>query len=146
MNRVAVAAAAAGFLLGGAAVSARASELVGVTLKAHIPFAFEVRGVRMPAGDYTIRRAEDLEPNLLVIRSAQGHPAAFFFVDDVGMQLKWANHPVLVFDRYGQTRFLHSVRLEDGDRERLPVTSDEVLAARRQAGLTPAHLAEKPAL
>jgi hypothetical protein len=137
MLRVAMT-AGLGLLLAGSVSPARAAGLQGETLKAHVPFAFEVHGVTMPSGDYVIRETDNIDRNLLEIRSADGREAAFFFVVDSGPMTSKTRHARLVFDRLGQSRFLRSVRLEDGDRERLPVSPDEVLAARSDAGLPPA--------
>jgi hypothetical protein len=140
MRRTAVVAAFASLLLVGPVVSARAAGLAGETLDGHIPFAFEVRGTLMPAGDYVVRGADDVQPNLLEIRSTDGHRAAFFFVEDAGTRSASAIQPRLVFDRFGQKRFLRSLRLGDGDRESLPTSTDEIALARRQASThTPAH-------
>jgi len=143
MSRTAVVAGLAVFLAG-TSVSASAAGLAGEALDAHVPFAFEVRGTSMPAGSYVIREAQEVDPNLLEIRSADGERAAFFFVEDSGTRSATAVQPRLVFDRVGEQRFLRSLRLADGDRERLPVTTDEILLARRQAGLPPAHAASSP--
>jgi len=124
-----------GLLLAGAVAPARAAGLEGQTLKAHVPFAFEVRGVLMPSGDYVIRSADTVDQNLLEIRSADGRETAFFFVVDSGPVPKATETARLVFDRLGQSRFLHSVRLQDGDHERLPVSPAEVKAARSEAGI-----------
>jgi len=136
MLRVALA-AGLGLLLAGSVAPAQAAGIQNETLKAHVPFAFEVHGVTMPPGTYVIREADNLDRNLLEIRSAEGHGAVFFFVEDSGPTGNTTDRARLVFDRLGQSRFLRSVRLEDGERERLPVSPDEVLAARSEAGVPP---------
>jgi hypothetical protein len=143
MSRTTVVAGLA-LLLAGASVSARAAGLAGETLDAHVPFAFEVRGTNMPAGRYVVREAQEVDPNLLEIRSADGQRAAFFFVEDSGTRSTTPVQPRLVFDRVGEERFLRSLRLADGDRERLPVSTDEIRLARRQAG-PPATASASPA-
>jgi hypothetical protein len=139
MNRIAVVAGCA-LLLAGPAMAARAAGLAGETLDGHIPFAFEVRGTMMPAGNYVIRGADDVQPSLLEIRSTDGQHAAFFFVEDNGSRSTNPIQPKLVFDRFGQKRFLRSLRLGDGDRESLPTSTDEITLARRQASThAPTH-------
>jgi hypothetical protein len=144
MNRIAVVAGCA-LLLAGPVVAARAAVLAGETLDGPIPFAFEVRGVHMPAGDYVVRGTDDVQPNLLEIRSTDGQHAAFFFVEDGGTRSTTPIQPKLVFDRFGQNRFLRSLRLGDGDRESLPASTDEIVLARRQASThAPAHASSSP--
>jgi hypothetical protein len=120
-----------GVLLAGTVLPVSAAGLESEVLKAHVPFAFEVHGVAMPSGDYVIREGGDLDPSLLEIRSADARQAAFFFVEDAGIAESATGRATIVFDRRGQTRFLHSVRLADGALERLPVSADEIEAARR---------------
>jgi hypothetical protein len=126
-----------GLLMAGAVAPARAAGLDGETLKAHVPFSFEVRGVTMPSGDYVIRSGDNVDQNLLEIRSADGRETAYFFVVDSGAVPNATDKAMLVFDDYGQSHFLHSVRLQDGDHERIPVSPAEVNAARAESGLTP---------
>jgi hypothetical protein len=130
MSRIVVA-AGLGLLLAGSLVPASAAGLESEVLKAHVPFAFEVHGVAMPPGDYVIREEGDLDPNLLEIRSADARQAAFFFVEDAGNAGNATGQATIVFDKLGQTRVLDSVRLADGAREHLPVSADEIAAARR---------------
>ena len=102
---------------------------------AHVPFAFEVGDSTLPPGEYTLRQIDDLDPNVLELRSRDGGRALLFFVNDTGTRAAAAVPPELVFDRYGEKRFLRAVRLEDGARELVAASPDELAAARAAAGL-----------
>jgi len=119
------------------AVPVHSAGLESDRLLAHVPFAFEVADVHMPPGDYTIREGDSQDLGLLEIRSSDSRHAAFVFAEDDGVRRHVESHPRLVFDRYGDQRFLRVVRLENGEGERLSASRDEFAAARAAAGLRP---------
>jgi hypothetical protein len=131
MHRVVVAAALA---LGAAALVApsRAYAFGGEKVDAHVPFAFRVDGVRLPAGEYVIRRVDYLEPNLLRITSRYGVEEAFFMTDNAS-PVRPVRVPKLVFDQYGTQRFLHAIWLPDDTGAVVRVSPTEVLTARNMA-------------
>ena len=127
--------------LAGLAVRGSAAGLESERVVAHVPFAFEVGDTTLPSGDYSLQQGGDLDPTLLELRSREARRTVFFFVNDAGTHTAVAVWPELIFDRYGNKRFLRTVRLEDGARELLPASPDEVAVARATAGLgsSPTH-------
>ena|SRR5215468_5749414 len=90
-------------------VSARATEaqLPGTTLRANIPFAFNVGNKALPAGEYQIRRINDA-PEGLVISSLNNRDHAMFVTE--GVQARTTpRHSELVFHHYGDTYYLSQV-------------------------------------
>jgi hypothetical protein len=77
-------------------------------LDADIPFSFTVRNMTLPAGDYTIRRVNMADPNLMEIQSGDGHSSLLFIVNDV-VTGKAPNRPELIFDRVGDRYFLSEI-------------------------------------
>jgi hypothetical protein len=85
---------AAGFLIA-AAGSARAD-----TVEVKVPFAFEVGGQTMPAGQYRIERGS-ASPYVLLIRGEQGDRAVMFVqTNQVEGHNPAGNVPALTFDEY----------------------------------------------
>jgi hypothetical protein len=121
----------------GLAVPGHATALATENLLVNVPFAFQVEGARMPAGNYMIREGSDLDLGLLEIRSRDGHHAAFFFTEDDGVRSTRGAMPALVFDRFGHKRFLRSVQLDNGEGEQLFATRNEIETARELAGVRP---------
>lgn len=113
------------------ALPVHASSIEHERLLAHIPFAFHLGDETMPAGNYEITQASDVDANLLEIRSADAGHAAFFFGEE--SQTRSAARPALVFDRYGKDRFLRAVWVENGDGDVMSATPAEVADARRVA-------------
>ena len=85
------------------AVPARAQD----TLESHIPFAFVVGHVNMPAGNYEIRHMDRL--GVVQIENTTGHESAYVFA--VGTRPD-ESKPELVFERVADQYFL--LRLDDG--------------------------------
>jgi hypothetical protein len=82
------------------------------TLVVKIPFAFQVEGVQMPAGRYTIKQADIADPQVVEIRSEKsGHGDLFLTVD--GYPAHTVKSPRLQFDREGNVEVLHAVWLVD---------------------------------
>jgi hypothetical protein len=97
--------------LGLAALSSSpALALAPEALVVHVPFAFSVADETLPAGDYRINPLNDLQPQVLEIRSADGRHAVLTFVQD-GPVTSRSGEPELIFDRYGAKEFLRVVRL-----------------------------------
>ena len=91
-----------------ASVSANAQSL-NYKLTANIPFDFSVAGEKLPAGKYSIGRAQQSNGDTVVqIRSTDGHANVVRFTIPV-----FANDPVkqssLVFRRYGNEYFLAEI-------------------------------------
>jgi hypothetical protein len=99
-------------------------------IKAHIPFAFHVYGIALPAGDYVIRQADMLSPGLLLIQKTDDSASTFFLTENA-VPKPAIGHSELVFDRYGQERFLHAIWVPGDDAgARLMPSSWEIQAAR----------------
>jgi hypothetical protein len=102
------------------------------TVVAHVPFAFTVHEVTLPAGDYTIRPMDEFNLNVVEIRSEDGRYGAFVLTNDAPAERSSAK-PQLVFDRYGTKSFLRAVELPDELGATLPTSRSEVAAARELA-------------
>jgi len=111
------------------------------TLVVHIPFAFSVRNETLPAGDYTVRPINDLDRNVLEIRSADGRHAVVVLTLDAAGERRGAA-PQLVFDRYGKKGFLRAVELPEQPGANLPASPSEIKAARTFAAQ---HKGKRPA-
>jgi hypothetical protein len=101
-------------LLAGSAQTARADE----TIVAKIPFAFVVRGMELPAGDYTITR-DDTNRDLIVIAKAQG-PRLTFVLTQTGDADGPDPQPKLEFERVGGLMYLSQITLGRGDVRDIP--------------------------
>ncbi len=98
--------------LGVGAVAADAQIASDVTLEADIPQPFVVEKTTLPAGKYTIRAADDYgDPNVLVIRSANGHSAVVFEAEGTQPR-RVPGKSELVFDKVGDTYFLSQIFVE----------------------------------
>ncbi len=102
------------------------------TLVVHVPFAFSVNDVRLPAGDYTVSPLSSLDSNVVEIRSADGHNAALVLTTPAPAERPSAQ-PELVFDRYGRKSFLRAVELPAESGATMPTTRAEITAARELA-------------
>ncbi len=124
---------AVGLGLGVAAfASSRAEALVIEKLSMHVPFAFEVGSVALPAGDYQIVPASILDTRVLEIRDSSGRRSSFFTVlGDVPVTS--LRHAELVFDRYGSRVFLRAIRVPGQGEAALVVSSEERRAAREDS-------------
>jgi hypothetical protein len=74
------------------------------TLKANIPFGFQVGSHRLPAGEYTI---SNVAANIMAVRSADGHQGALSVANRAESR-KEVTVSKLVFLRYGEKYFLCS--------------------------------------
>ena len=103
-----VCASALGLALVGLVAPRAAHALPLQPLQAHVPFAFHIRDVSLPAGHYVVEQATSANRELLVIRSSDGRRTVFFFVKQVSPWTR-ATTPKLVFDRRGEEQFLSSI-------------------------------------
>ena len=92
----------------GAATAASAQIESDATVVANIPYAFIVRDTTLPAGKYKIKVADENEPNVLEIRSANGRTAVLVDTENTG-PTRAAGKSELVFDRVGDEYFLSQV-------------------------------------
>jgi hypothetical protein len=68
-----------------------------LSAEAHIPFAFRLPDAKLPPGDYEIRQASDIDPELLEIRSKGARHATFFMAESSAARHGVAR-PSLVFE------------------------------------------------
>jgi hypothetical protein len=106
------------------------------TLVVHVPFAFSLQDVTLPAGDYRVHPLNDLDRNVVEIRSVDGRYGAMVLTTDAPAERRGAQ-PELVFDRYGKKRFLRAVELPEELGASLPTTRSEITAARAVASHQP---------
>jgi hypothetical protein len=112
-----------------ALASSPALALAPEPIVVHVPFEFSVANETLPAGDYRINPLNDLDRDVLEIRSTDGHHAVLTFVED-GPIASGTAEPDLVFDRYGTKEFLRVVRLPREPEAIVEPTGAEIAAAR----------------
>jgi hypothetical protein len=95
-------------------------------LRTNIPFAFNVSGTTMPAGEYSIHHSQ----GLLTLREEQGKAVS---VITVGTD-KWneSSHPLLQFERYGDEYFLGRISVPES------AIARQLLESRREKELAAA--------
>lgn len=130
--------AVSGLALVAGATSARAYSIEHETLEAHIPFAFQLSHVKLPPGDYEIRQASGIDPELLEIRSKDSRHTAFFMAESSAARPGVAR-PSLEFDRFGKDRFLRAVWVGDGSGDAVSVSAAELADAHRVAAASARH-------
>jgi hypothetical protein len=108
------------------------------TVVANIPFAFSVDNETLPPGEYQINPVSDLDRQVLEVRSTDGRHAVLVFTQD-GSTARSTAAPRLIFDSYGQMKFLHAIRLPDETAAVLQASRSEVEAARDAALARPAR-------
>jgi len=119
--------AAFGLFLMAAALPAHA--LTNEVVHANIPFAFHVCNTALPPGDYVIRPAGDTDAALLLLRRSDGsHPV--FLLTTITTPKTESATAHLVFNRYGQERFLHAIFVPGGGGNVLLGSATESQAAR----------------
>ena len=84
------------------------AQLPGTTIRANIPFDFNVRGKTLPAGSYQVSRISD-ELGGLHIYSRSNHQNVLFETDAVETRTRTPHRAELVFHRYGDTYFLYEI-------------------------------------
>lgn len=91
-------------------VTAEAQVFGSQTMRARIPFAFNVGKTNLPAGEYTITV---LNPNsdrkVLQIRSADGRRSAL--IHTAGVNTNTTDNAKLVFNRYGSRYFFSRAQM-----------------------------------
>jgi hypothetical protein len=87
-----------------ASTSNAVAQSSSTTVKAVIPFAFQVGSQHMPAGTYDI---DLLSPQHVLLRGP-GHRGGFVMVHSAEV-LQAPNKSTIVFDRYGNKYFLHQI-------------------------------------
>jgi hypothetical protein len=78
------------------------------SLKADIPFAFQVGNKTMPAGEYLIQRGLDWDGRLQLVRRADSSASAMALTIPVDAE-RGKSEPVLVFHKYGNSYFLSEI-------------------------------------
>jgi hypothetical protein len=102
----------------------------GVTMKANIPFDFQIGGTALPAGQYIV---QDRTTYLLVRQTEHGNKTVM--VQARPGEREGANaNAHLTFHRYGNSYFLHQVCIGSYENARdLPQTKAEKSAAKELA-------------
>jgi hypothetical protein len=91
-----------------AAIAAGQCYAQHTSLKADIPFAFQVGNKPMPAGEYWIQRANDQDRGLQLIRRTDSSRNALALTLAVDAK-DGKSDPVLVFHKYGNSYFLSEI-------------------------------------
>ena len=108
------------------------AQLVG-ELEANIPFAFHADNARLPAGEYYLRQAEDMDINILEIESANKNMAAFVLTES-SQPSPVPRTSELTFDKIGNQYFLRGITVDDSSLGYTLVKSKaEVKAAKHNA-------------
>jgi hypothetical protein len=78
---------------------------------ATVPFEFHAGDARFPAGKYTIKRLNEIDPSVLEIAAADGKMSALVSVH-AGSGPKDSKTTELVFNKYGSRFFLAAISVE----------------------------------
>ena len=108
-NLLLIVVAASSFAIAGG-TAARAQ--VVDTIVADIPFGFTVRDATLPAGEYSIKRIDSVDPSVMEISSADG--AKLVFLVGSAQATKQPEQTKLIFDRVGDRYFLSEI-FEEGN-------------------------------
>ena len=110
MLRSIVATAGAVLLMSAAAARPARAMTDREEVKAHVPFAFQVEGRQLPAGDYEFYVPDANHPEIIEIRGT--HPSESPIVA-VGIPAEngSVNNAKMVFDDVGSQKFLRSIEL-----------------------------------
>ena len=103
-----------GLLIGVGNVTARAQALSEGTIEADVPFSFTVRETTLPPGKYVFRRVNDVEPQVLEVRSARGRKAVIFEAESAQAN-QTPRDADLVFDKIGDQYFLSQILTSDSN-------------------------------
>ena len=133
MSRNFVAITGAALLMGATAARPAHAMTDREVVKAHIPFAFQILGEQMPAGDYVLKPLDVESPGVIEIRRADGRgpAAAFLTIPRASGSISRAQ---MVFDDVGKEKFLRAIELPGENGVELPVASAEVRAAHGRRG------------
>jgi hypothetical protein len=97
-------------------------------IRAHIPFPFHVANSALPPGDYVIQSAHGMDRGLLEIRKDDGRAVLLFLTESADPSTR-VDNARLVFDQYGQERFLHEILVPGDTGSQLRVSTQETEAA-----------------
>lgn len=99
-----------------------------MTLKAHVPFDFEVAGKTLPAGEYSVKQISE-SGSSLIIQSTDGRANVIVLSNEVEANAKpAADQARLVFHRYGDQYFFETAWRPGG-------TGRMILESRRERRL-----------
>jgi len=94
-----------------AAIACSGLHAQNTTVRASIPFDFQIGEARIPAGNYQFR----FENRWLGVQDQRGSPVAAVMTNAVYRPGTPANQTVLQFNRYGQVYFLANIWKGDSD-------------------------------
>jgi hypothetical protein len=100
------------------------------SVRAQIPFAFQVNSEVLPAGVYTVSKQS---PHLLLVRPSSGGRGTFVLVHDT-YSMNTPHKSTISFDRVGDKYFFRKVAVENSsDGTECPKSKAELLAEREVA-------------
>jgi hypothetical protein len=119
------------FIYGVLAVGAEAQTISSQTIRANVPFAFNVGQKSLPAGIYTVSVLNPTsDRKALQIRSEDGRVSAI--VQTVGVDGSLSDNAKLVFRRYGDLHFFAQVQMA-GDSTSLATSKTRAERSAQQA-------------
>lgn len=133
MLRSIVATAGAVLLMGTTAARPAHAMTDKERVKAHVPFAFQVEGRQLPAGDYELQALDVTHPDVIEIRSTHGGGSPVVVVMVVHEDSGPVHEAQMVFDDVGREKFLRAIRLPGEEGFQLLVADAELEAAREVA-------------
>jgi len=122
------------------AVGIRPAEAMpeSVVVEAHIPFAFQVNGRTLPAGDYHIKSVGIYERNVVEIASTDPEGPSEFVITLPQETGRDVHHAEMLFDEVGSQRFLREVLVPGVRGLRLATGPAELKAVRAEDGIATA--------
>jgi hypothetical protein len=132
MLRSIVATAGAALLLGATAARPAHAMTDRELVKAHIPFAFQVEGRQLPAGDYELFVLDANHPDVIEIRSTHSGDSPVVVVgvpEDSGS----VHNAQMAFDDVGREKILRAIRLPGEEGVEFLVANAELRAAHEVA-------------
>jgi hypothetical protein len=119
------------------------AQIVG-SVQAEIPFQFHVGSKTLPAGKYLIRQLDEMDLNVMQIRSADGKLSALFNVEGVQAKATPDNTEV-IFNKYGDQYFLSELFDEgEPDGSKVVPTAAEKRASMDSNAQMASVIAERP--
>lgn len=119
------------FIYGVLAVAAEAQTISSQTIRASVPFAFNVGQKNLPAGVYTVSILNpSSDRKALQIRSEDGRVSAI--IQTVGVDASLDDNAKLVFRRYGDRYFFAEARMA-GDSTSLATSKTRAERSAQQA-------------
>ncbi|HLM24829.1 MAG TPA: hypothetical protein VK274_07200 [Pyrinomonadaceae bacterium] len=85
------------------------AQSLGDTIRVDIPFDFSVRDKTLPAGEYSIRRAQPSSGDTVLLISSVNNHESVFPLTNAAQSLDPKDVATLVFHRYGDQYFLFQV-------------------------------------